>query len=86
MIQLDNMDHLILTMTYQRKSYHTTRSQAIIKTWYKNSVENHLKSKELRVVHAKTILFLKSMSERVGFDIERLWIWMTSSSIDFESI
>jgi len=33
-----------------------------------------------------TILFLKPMSERVGSDIERLWIWMTSSSVDFESI
>ena len=26
------------------------------------------------------------MSERVGSDIERLWIWMTLSLIDFESI
>ena len=39
----------------------------------------------LRVVKTKVILFLEPMSERVGSDIERLWIWMTSSSIDFES-
>ena len=30
----------------------------------------------LRVVQTETILFLKSMSERVGSDTERLWIWM----------
>ena len=35
-------------------------------------LKNHPKSKKLRVVHAKTILFLKSMSERVGSDIEWL--------------
>ena len=31
-----------------------------------------------RVVQTKAILFLKSMSERVGSDIERLWIWIFS--------
>ena len=41
---------------------------------------------ELRVVQTLAILFLKSMSERGGFDIKRLCIWMTSISIDFESI
>ena len=40
----------------------------------------------LRVVQTQAITFLKSISERVGSEIERLWIWMTSSSIDFESI
>ena len=40
----------------------------------------------LRVNQTKAILFLKSMSERVGSDIKRLWIWMTLTSIDFESI
>ena len=30
--------------------------------------------KELRVVQTQAILFLKSMSERVGSDLERLWI------------
>ena len=39
----------------------------------------------LRVVQTQAILFLKSMSERDRSDIERLWIWMQSSSIDFES-
>ena len=34
----------------------------------------------------KSILFLKSMSESGGSDIERLWIWMASSSLDSESI
>ena len=34
----------------------------------------------------KSFLFFKSMSERVGSDIERLLYLMTSSSIDFESI
>ena len=38
--------------------------------------------RSLRVVQTKAILFLQSMSERVGPDIERLWIWMTLSSID----
>ena len=36
----------------------------------------------LRVVRIQTILFLKSMSERGGFDTERLWTEMTLSSID----
>ena len=40
----------------------------------------------LRVVRTKAILFLKSKSERGGSDWERLWIRMTSFSIDFESI
>ena len=40
----------------------------------------------LRVVNAKAILFLESMSERGRSDKERLWIWITSSSIDFESV
>ena len=34
---------------------------------------------KLRVVHNLDISFLKSMSERVGSDIERLWIWMKVS-------
>ena len=34
----------------------------------------------------QAILFLKSLSERVGSDIERLWIWTSPSSIEFESI
>ena len=42
--------------------------------------------KQLRVVQTQDFLFLKSMSERVGADIERLRVWMTLSSIDFESI
>ena len=33
---------------------------------------------KLRVVQTKVILFLESMSERGGSDIERLWIWMIS--------
>ena len=28
------------------------------------------------IVQTKAILFLKSMSEKVGSDIERLWIWI----------
>ena len=34
---------------------------------------------------SSAILCLKLISEKVGSDMERLWIWMTSSSIDFES-
>ena len=30
---------------------------------------------QLRVVQTQAILFLKSMSERGGYDIKRLWIW-----------
>ena len=33
-------------------------------------------NENLRVVQTKAILFLKSMSERGGSDIERRWIWM----------
>ena len=33
---------------------------------------NTCQAKDLRVVHTQAILFSKSMSERVGFDIERL--------------
>ena len=40
----------------------------------------------LRVVQTQAILSLKSMSEKVGSDIERLWIWIMSSSIGFQSI
>ena len=40
----------------------------------------------LRVVQTQAILFLISMPERGGSDIERLWIWIRSSSIGFESI
>ena len=43
-------------------------------------------SPELRVVQTHVILFLKSMSERGGSDIERPRIWIKSSSIDLESI
>ena len=39
---------------------------------------------QLRVVQTQVILFLKSMSERGGSDLERLCIEMTS--IDLESI
>ena len=39
----------------------------------------------LRVVQTQAILFTKSMSERVGSDIERLGVKMTPSSIDYES-
>ena len=37
-------------------------------------------------LQTQDILFVKSMSEGDGSDIERLWIWMTWISIDFESI
>ena len=37
---------------------------------------------KLRVVQTQAILFLKSMSERVGSDIERLLIQMTPFSIN----
>ena len=47
---------------------------------------HRVKNSELRVVQIQAILFLKSVSEKVGSDIERLWIWMTSPPIDFESI
>ena len=40
----------------------------------------------LRVVQTQAILFLKSMTERGGSDIERLRISITSSLIDLESI
>ena len=40
----------------------------------------------LRVVQIQVILILKSMSDRGDSDIERLWLWMMSSSTDFESI
>ena len=40
----------------------------------------------LRVVQTQAILFLNSMSESVGSDKERLWIQMTPTQIDFESI
>ena len=41
----------------------------------------------LRVVQTKHILFLKSMSEKVGSDIKRLWnkmmnFWIVSKSIE----
>ena len=39
----------------------------------------------LRVVPSHYI-FLQSMSEKIGFDIERLWNSMTSCSIDFQAI
>ena len=38
---------------------------------------------QLRVIRTKAIPFL---TEKIGSDIERLWIWLTSSSIDFESM
>ena len=40
----------------------------------------------LRVVETWAILFFESMSEWDGSEIERLWILMTSTWIDFESI
>ena len=43
--------------------------------WFQRSLE------KLWVDQTQAILFLKSMSERVGSDIERPWIWMT---IDLE--
>ena len=41
---------------------------------------------KLRIVQTQAILFLKSMSERDGSDIKRLWIWMTNSSVEFDLI
>jgi len=35
----------------------------------------------LRVVQTQVILFLKSMSESVGSDIERLWNWMMNFKV-----
>ena len=40
----------------------------------------------LRVVQTQAILFFKSMSERGGFDMERLWNLMKNLEIDSESI
>ena len=42
--------------------------------------------KILRVVRIQTILLLKSMSERVGSDIQRLWNEKMNSYIDPKSI
>ena len=39
----------------------------------------------LRVVQAQAILFLKSMSEKVGSGIQRRWNWMMNFSIDSRS-
>ena len=50
------------------------------------SGSNHFKSHLGINKGSSGILFLKSMSERDGSEIERLWIRMASSSIDFESI
>ena len=41
---------------------------------------------DLRVVLTQAILYLKSMSERVGSDIQRLCSWMMNSWIDSKSI
>ena len=40
----------------------------------------------LRVVPTQAILFLKSMSERDGSDIQRLWNWTMNFLIDSKSI
>ena len=42
-------------------------------------IQFNSKFSELRVVQTQAISFLKSLSERVGSDIERLWIRMTLS-------
>ena len=44
-----------------------------------HGIPNHWISPILRVVQTQAILFLESVSARVGSDIERLWIRMTLS-------
>ena len=45
-----------------------------------DSIWMNLLDKILGIVHTQPISFLKSFSERVGSDIERLWIWESSPS------
>ena len=48
--------------------------------------KSRLKSKSLRVVLIQAIYFLKSMSEKVGSDIDYLWNSMINFKIDSKSI
>ena len=69
------------------KVFRTIEKYQIRSISYSNGIMLGWSSKKyLRVVQTQTILFLKSMSERVGSDMERLWIWVALSSFNFESI
>ena len=46
--------------------------------WFKGSSESELQTQRL--------LFLESMSERVGSDMQRLWNWMMNIQNDWKSI
>ena len=46
----------------------------------------HILCQILTVVQTRTILFSKSMSEKVGSDMKRLWIWMMNFWIESKSI
>ena len=49
-------------------------------------IDYNLCKNKLRVVQTRVILFLKSLSEKVGSHIERLWNWMMNFFIDSKSI
>ena len=89
------MTHIKLSMTHIKGLNGQTDKD--IKSGSSNSRSNQKKRRSrvtkgrdprttLRVVQTQAILFLKSMSERVGSDIERLVNRITTSSIDFKSI
>ena len=46
----------------------------------------HIVEVSLKVVQSKAILFLESVSERGGSDIERHWDWIKPCSINFDTI
>ena len=72
-----------ISRSKEKSSHHEISTQNLLKwgiwrIWIQeirvlSSKENS--NKDLRVVHTQVISFLKSMSETVGSDVERLWIW-----------
>ena len=70
---LDIFEIKMDTMIFMRLFLHPTK-------------KNYFKVKYFKGSPDPAILFMKSMSERGGSDIERLRIGMTSSSIHFEPI
>ena len=70
--------------TYAKDQRHDACLRKI--AFFNYEMENNIIMGMSRAVLRGAILFMKSMSKRNGSDIERHWIWMASSALDFESI
>ena len=70
-----NENHIIKAYFTSRLGRYSFRIYSSLKHGNKNRYQLIEISTRLRVVQIQANLFLKSLSERVGSDMERDWIW-----------